>query len=251
MVPLYGQTPTAAKRNRRYRQFISARWHFCPNKTLWKHRQTKKSLHVSRRVRFCFSWRVAKGIDRRKGKGAVVKKKIIIKNKEKNISQSNKHFLSEELPVVRNTQVQMHLPGDRPAWCYTLGSPTHPSQKRARKRRAVTRNRRRKMRKVQMENRKRSQQRRWRKWDVSWMKVNRIGWKWKICGNAVSTEAIWWYEQGLKETVTGAAPSKRPSAAQRQLHPRSASSPLLSSPKCWQYKCKNRFWSVLCWRGAV
>lgn len=122
----------------------------------------------------------------------------------------------------------MHLPGDRPAWCYTLGSPTHPSQKRARKRHAATRNRRRKMRKVQMENRKRSQQRRWRKWDVSWMKVNRIGWKWKICGNAVSTEAIWWYEQGLKETVTGAAPSKRPSAAQRQLHPRSTSSPLLS-----------------------
>lgn len=79
-----------------------------------------------------------------------------------------------------------------------------------------------------MENRKRSQQRRWRKWDVSGMKVTRFGWKWKFCGNAASREAIWWYERDLKERVTGAALSKRPSAAQRQLHPRSTSSPLPS-----------------------
>lgn len=56
--------PNAYNSKKGNRQFNSARWHSCPNKTLC--RQTKKSLHVSRKVRFCFSWRVAMRINREK-----------------------------------------------------------------------------------------------------------------------------------------------------------------------------------------
>lgn len=106
LVPLYGQTPTAAKRNR---QFNSC-WHSCPNTTLCKVFMSVESIF--------FLMKSSEG-DRQKER---------VPGK-KTVSQSNKRFLCEELPAKRNgahaSQVQFQLTGDRPAWCYTLGSPAH------------------------------------------------------------------------------------------------------------------------------
>lgn len=172
MVPLYGQTPTAAKRNRQYRQFISVRWHSCPNKTLCECRQTKKSLHVSRKVWFCFSWRVAKGINRRKGCGG----------KKKHLNQTNSFSLKSWQPwetgLVRHRfKCTLQVTG-LPAWRYTLGSPAHPSQKHTHRSNAQPPNQHTKSEKLKWKTEEKPEEPR-RKWDVSKMKVTGIGWKWK------------------------------------------------------------------------
>lgn len=104
------------------------------------------------------------------------------KKKKKYRSQSNKHFLSEELPAVRNgacaSQVQMHLTGDRPAWCYTLGSPAHPSPKAyagaTHSHQTNAQNR-----KSWNGKQKKSQKRRGESGTLAKWKEPGIGWKWK------------------------------------------------------------------------
>lgn len=115
---LYGQTPTEVEKKQKLGSSLILHGDIPVQTKLFvsEHKQRKVCLSVESKD-LSFSCRVAKGSTNRNGAG---------ENKKTNISIKQEFFLwraaSQEKRGSYASQVQSHLTGDRPAWCYTLGS---------------------------------------------------------------------------------------------------------------------------------